>query len=201
MSGTYNRKDHLYKQAKADGYRSRASYKLVELDKRFRFLKRGARIVDLGCAPGGWVQVAAEKVGPTGRVVGVDLVAIDPMKPGNNHVSCIEGDMTLPETQEQARQLLGGKADAVLSDMSPSISGIKLKDSAQSAELVAAAMSFAESVLQPGGLFVAKIFPGEDCDQLGRELRGRFSKFSRLNLDSSRTTSIEQYFVGQGFRG
>lgn len=204
MAGTYQRKDHLYAKAKEEGYRSRAAYKLAELDKKHRLLRAGARVVDLGCFPGGWLQVAAEKVGAAGVVVGVDLKQVEPIPVKGKVLTApviFQGDLNDPEIQRSIVESCGGPADLVLSDMSPQLSGIRFRDAAYSAELVRLALGFCSQVLRPGGSFVAKVFPGQECEEIAPEVRKVFQKFSRENLDSSRRTSNEMYFVGLGFRG
>ena len=203
MAGTYQRKDHFYEKAKSEGYRSRAAYKLAELDKKFRFLRTGATVADLGCFPGGWLQVAAERVGSKGLVVGVDLNEVEPVSVQGKVQRApliIRGDLNDSEVRASVVAACGGKVDVVLSDMSPKLSGIRFRDAAYSADLVRLAFSFAQDVLAPGGAFVAKVFPGPESDQEALAVRKAFQKFSRENLDSSRKTSTEMYFVGQGFK-
>lgn len=202
MPGKYERKDSLYHQAKSDGYRCRAAYKLIELDKRFRFLRAGARVVDLGCAPGGWLQVASERVSRSGHVVGVDLVPVDPItSAGTRGVvpQVVVGDMLEGSVQERVIELMGGPADVVLSDMSPKLSGIRFADVARAAALVEATLAVADRILRPGGLVVAKVFPGQEANELVPLFRQRFRRFQRCVLDSSRKSSTEQYFVGLEF--
>jgi 23S rRNA (uridine2552-2'-O)-methyltransferase len=196
MPGTYNRKDELYHRAKKEGYRGRAAYKLIELNKRFKIFKRGMSVCDLGCAPGGWLQVSADLISPDGVVVGIDLEKVEDV---SDLVTIFCGDLTTPENKQLMIEALGGSADVVLSDMSPDISGIKLRDSFRSAELVEHAWLLSQEILKKGGSFVAKIFPGAECESLAKEIRPKFQKFSRVCLESSRKTSTELYFVGQGF--
>src|SRR5262245_21603313 len=129
----YERKDALYQRAKREGYRSRAAYKLLELQKRARLLRRGQAVVDLGAWPGGWLQVAAELVGPTGKVVGIDLAAIDALP--SPQVTVVQCDVTAPECIAQVQVALGRSADVVLSDLAPKLTGIAPRDAARSAEL------------------------------------------------------------------
>lgn len=201
MSGTYERKDALYEQAKQDGYRSRAAYKLLEIDKKFGLLKKGGTVVDLGCFPGGWLQIAAKKLGASGRVVGIDLVPVAPVASRSNEapVSIIEGDAGSEENQRLILELAGGKVSLVLSDMSPQLTGIRFRDAARSAELVELAAAIASQLLEPGGAFVAKIFPGSESDAIFQTIRGSYQSFTRHVLKSSRKTSNEYYFVGRGF--
>jgi len=204
MAGSYDRKDHYYREAKAAGYRSRAAFKLIELDKKLKFLKSGYRILDLGCAPGGWLQVAAERVGDRGLVVGVDLEEVEPI-PAKEKIKkspiILCGDLLEVETQDRVRELAGGGIDIVLSDMSPKLSGIRFRDVARSAELVALALDVADSLLKPGGYLVTKAFPGQDTEELVPRFRSRFTRFQRIDLESTRKSSTEQYFIGVGFKG
>lgn len=202
---SYDRKDRLYRQAKEEGFRSRAAYKLRELDEKFRFLRPGAAVVDLGSFPGGWLQVAQQLVGPKGKVVGVDLRPLEPFSAqecaGKGIPVVLQGDLRSVEIQEEILRLTGRPADVVISDLSPQLTGIKFGDAARSAELVELGFDFAERVLRQGGTFVAKIFPGPESDQLGQRMRKRFANLTRHCLKSSRQTSNEFYFVGRGFHG
>lgn len=202
---TYDRKDKLYRQAKEEGYRSRAAYKLMELDKKFRFLRPGAAVVDLGSFPGGWLQVAQQLVGPKGKVVGVDLRPLVPFTAqetlGKGFPVVVQGDLGKADIREEILRLLGKPADTVISDLSPQLTGIRFGDAARSAELVQLGFDFSQQVLRPGGTFVAKIFPGPESDELGQLMRKRFANLTRHCLKSSRQTSNEFYFVGRGFAG
>lgn len=200
---TYDRKDKLYQQAKAEGYRSRAAYKLQELDKKYGFLKSGNKVLDLGCFPGGWLQVAAERVGKGGRVVGVDLREVEPFGAGTKgcYPQVVVGDLTEEGVQDQLLALAEGPVDLILSDMSPQLTGIRFADVARSAELVELAFAVTEKMLKKGGNFVAKIFPGPEADEIFKRMQPTFEKLSRHCLKSSRTTSNEFYVVGRGFRG
>ena len=204
MSAVYNLKDRLYHEAKAEGYCSRAAYKLKELDKKFKLLRPGARVLDLGCFPGGWLQVAAEKVGPTGMVIGIDLNAVEPVNVKGNAAAApviLEGDICDVEMQNRILSLTGGKVDVVLSDLSPKLSGIRFRDAFLSAELASMAFSVSERILAEGGSFVTKIFPGQESEDIAKRIRSAFTKFSRENLDSTRKTSNEFYFVAQNYTG
>ncbi|MFN8390521.1 MAG: RlmE family RNA methyltransferase [Bdellovibrionota bacterium] len=202
MPGKYNRKDHFYQQAKSEGYRSRAAYKLIELDKKFRFLKPGATVLDLGSFPGGWLQVAAERVGAEGTVIGIDLNELEPISVKQKIVKApvvFLGDINDPALREQICAASGGEVNVVLSDMSPKLTGVRFGDAARSAELVETALHVARDLLTDGGTFVAKIFPGPEADSLAKVIRATFGRFSRENLDSSRKSSTEYYFVAQEF--
>lgn len=204
VAGRYDRKDRLYQQAKEEGYRSRAAYKLLELDAKLRILRAGAKVVDLGSFPGGWLQVAKKAVGPKGIVIGVDLRPLEPFSPeetaGRGLPIVIEGDIGDPNVREAMLAHLGGKADVVLSDMSPRLTGIRFGDVARSAEVVELALAFAEDALRPGGTFIAKIFPGNETDLLVRAAKKSFESLGRQVLKSTRQTSTEIYVVGRGFR-
>ena len=199
VASQYNRKDHLYKKAKEEGLNSRAAFKLTEIDKRFRILKKGANVLDLGCFPGGWVQVAAEKVGPSGKVYGIDLREVTGFENQPN-IRIKLGDIYDPATVDDIRVFFENRPlDAVISDLSHQLTGIRLKDVVASAELLARAFELGRVLLKPGGSVVAKFFPGQDTDDLVKELRKEFTEFKRVTLDSSRKSSIEQYVVGVGF--
>ena len=155
-------------------------------------------MIDLGCFPGGWLQVAAERVTAKGTLVGVDLLDVEPVSCGGLSATIIKGDFTDPEVRQQL--LAHGPFDAVLSDMSPKLSGVRIRDAVRSAELVELAMQFAEEALRPKGVFVAKIFPSEECELLAKCCKQLFATFSRANLDSTRKTSNELYFIAKGIR-
>ncbi len=191
------RKDHFYLKAKREGYRSRASYKLLEINDKFRLFRTGARVVDLGAAPGGWAQVALEKVGPEGTVVGVDLAPIEPME----GVLFIRGDMTRADTIAATMEACGGVVDTVISDMSPNISGIYVTDQARSVHLATYALEFAEKVLRPGGSFVAKVFEGDLFPSYLVRIRASFGHVKVTSPGASRNSSSEVYVVGKGFQG
>lgn len=203
MPGNYERKDHLYKKAKQQGYRSRAAYKLQELIKKHRFLNPGDTVLDLGCFPGSWMQVAIEKVGRQGKVIGVDLVEVEAFaeeqSPDNQpRVMRIFGDIFEPTIYAQIANECADGVDVVLSDMSPKLSGIRFRDTQQSAELVERAFQIAQMLLKKGGTIVTKIFPSPEADQLFKQYKPEYQKLVRVDLDSSRKTSTELYFVGVG---
>jgi 23S rRNA (uridine2552-2'-O)-methyltransferase len=193
------RKDHYYRKAKQEGYRSRAAYKLLEIQQRFKIFRKGARVVDLGCAPGGWLQFIAAEVGPNGRIVGVDLQKTRPLGSGN--VEVIRGDITAPEVQSRIRQALGGEAHVVTSDLSPNLTGIRFQDHMRSCELVRTALSVALELLKPGGIFLAKVFQGEELDAVVSELKDDFGEVRRVVPTASRKASSEIYLLAMGFRG
>lgn len=189
--------DFYYKKAKQLNYRSRASFKLHQIDERFGVFRTGDAVADLGAAPGGWLQIAQERVGPEGKVVGVDLQHIDPL-PG---VGTIRGDITKPETVEELKQLLGGKADTVISDMSPNISGSYSMDHARSVDLCTHALNFARQTLKPGGTLVMKIFEGDMINEFLKEVRKSFSQVRLHAPKASRSCSSEIYIIAKGFKG
>ena len=203
MSGVYNRKDHFYQEAKESGYRSRAAYKLKELNSKHKFLVSGARVVDLGCFPGGWLQVASEVVGQEGVVVGIDLVELASVTPGERwgkaRVEILMGDIESADAFQQLTEVVGERVDVVLSDMSPKLSGVRFRDVAACVNLVECAAAFARKALKPGGSFVAKVFPGAEADEIYFSLRKEFCTMHRVKLKATRSTSTEIYLVGLGF--
>jgi 23S rRNA (uridine2552-2'-O)-methyltransferase len=192
----YQHKDRFYRQAKEEGYRSRAAYKLLELNKRLRLFSRGMKVLDLGCSPGGWMQVAAAQVGPTGRVVGVDLEEIPPL--GEPQVQALAGDIRDPAVLAGLEQALGGPADLVLSDMAPDTSGVHFADHTRSVELVRAALIVAERLLKFSGTLVAKVFDGEELPALVQEIRKHFAKVQHVRPEATRKGSREVYLVATG---
>lgn len=196
----YNRKDHLYKKAKEEGFRSRAAYKISEIDQKYKILKRGSKVLDLGCWPGGWIQIAAQRVGPDGLVVGIDLVELEPF-PDLAQVQLVVGDARDEANQEQMRALAGGQFDVVLSDMSPKLTGIKEADQAGTVACAELAAYIAQRMLAKGGALVMKVFKGNETEQFIRSIRSQYEKIVRTELDSSRNTSNEFYVVAFGYKG
>ncbi len=189
-------RDSYVKQAQRDGYRSRAAYKLLEIDKRHRLLRQGLRVAELGCAPGGWTQVLQRRLGGNGRIVACDLLAMDPV----GDVAFFRGDFTHPDVQQQLSTALGGDgADLVISDMAPNLSGIRDRDRALAEELVVAAADFARDMLAPGGGFLAKLFTGPEADSVRAALRREYAKVSICKPSASRDASTEIYVLAQGF--
>ncbi len=189
--------DRHVREATAQGYRSRAAGKLLEIDARDHLFSRGARVVDLGAAPGGWSQVAARKVGPQGRVVALDLLEIAPIR----GVTVLRGDFTDARLRDAVRAALGGLADVVLCDLSPNLSGIASADQARAAELVELAADFAREVLQPEGAFVCKIFHGEAFAGLLAMLKRGFGSVQVRKPAASRSESRETYVLARAPRG
>jgi len=191
-------KDPYVRKARSEGYRSRAAYKLIEINTRERFLVPGARVVDLGAAPGGWSQVAAQKVAPGGKIIAVDLLEIAPM----SGVTVLRGDCREPGIQAQLVEALGGqKADAVLSDLSPNISGIASADQARAAELVQMAMAYCRSQMKPGGSLLVKVFQGEEFANLLQEMKRIFREVRTIKPSASREESRETYLLARGLKG
>lgn len=194
----YERKDTFYRKAKREGYRARSAYKLIELNQEFRLLRPGARVIDLGSWPGGWVQVAAELVGTKGKVVGIDLVALEPL--AGPQVTLLQGDATDPVQQEKILAALGGPADVLLSDMSPKLSGIKEVDEARAMELCRAALQCAQILLRPGGALLTKVFMGTEHKTFLAEAHALFASAKTTKPESSRKGSAETYVVSAGLK-
>lgn len=189
-------KDFYVKEALRQGWRSRASFKLLELQEKYHFIKEASGIIDLGCAPGGWSQVASQQSGKKGFTLGVDLLPMDPI----DYVEFIQGDFTDDHIlQSIMTQLAGRKVDIVLSDMAPNMSGIKLVDQAKSIYLAELALEFASNLLcnKGEGVFVVKLFHGVDFDNIIREIRARFSSVKVIKPKSSRAESKEVYAIAQ----
>ncbi len=183
--------------AKEQGYRSRAAFKLMELDVARRLLKHGGRVVDLGAAPGGWTQVALERVGPTGHVVGVDISPMEPI-PG---AELMHLDFTLPEAPDLIKAAMGGEADAVISDMAAPATGHRQTDHMKIMALCELALEFALDVLKPGGAFVCKVQRGGTENQLLNAMKTHFRTVAHVKPPASRADSAEMYVVATGFKG
>lgn len=199
MSRWYSerKKEHFYKEAKRDGYRSRSAYKLKQIQEKFKILKEGNIVIDLGAAPGGWSQIAKEIVGETGTVVGIDLSPILPIK----GITFLQGDMAKESSlQELIKVLEEKKADAVLSDMSPDISGIYTVDHARSIYLCEQALITASTFLISGGNFLCKVFEGEELPKLIEEINDRFRSVKKFSPPASRKSSSEIYIIGKSFK-
>jgi len=189
--------DPYVARAKREGYRSRAAFKLLEIDEKYHLLKPGQRVVDLGAAPGGWSQIAAKKVGAKGRVVGIDLLPIDPM-PG---VEFIQLDFLDESAPGKLIEMLGGPADIVMSDMAANTTGHKKTDHLRIIGLAEAAIYFAREILAPGGAFIAKVFQGGTENQLLADLKRDFAVVRHVKPAASRADSAELYVLATGFRG
>lgn len=193
----YDRKDHFYHLAKKQGRRSRAFFKLEELNKEHHFIKRGHKVLDLGAWPGSWLEYSASVIGPPGVLVGIDLQKIESLPQSNVHL--ITGDVRDEENINKALELAGGAFDAVISDMSPSLSGVKEVDVWAARSLAELAFYVAEQTLADGGTLAIKVFKSNEIDQFFRTIQKRFRKLIRKELDSTRKTSKEYYILGLGF--
>lgn len=191
--------DPYVKQARADGYRARAAYKLKELDARDRLFKKGQRVVDLGAAPGSWSQVAVERTGAAeseGVVIALDILPMDPL----SHVHFIQGDFREDEPLAELEALVGEKVDLVLSDMAPNISGIAPSDQARSMYLAELALDFAVQWLKPNGALVIKLFQGEGFDTFVAQARKHFASVKLRKPEASRSESREVYLLARQLR-
>lgn len=192
-----HRKDQYVKRAQMDGYRSRASYKLIEIDQKDRIFKPGLLVVDLGAAPGGWSQVAAKLVGPKGKIIASDILNMDPI----NRVDFVLGDFTDSVVLQNILNLLEKNlVDLVISDMAPNMSGIRGVDQTKAMYLVELALDMASEILKPGGNFVVKAFHGEGFDQYMLELKKRFKRVISRKPNASRSRSREVYVVAKDFK-
>lgn len=190
--------DVYVQRARKDGYRSRASYKLLEIDQAAGLLKPGMTVVDLGAAPGGWSQIAIAKVGDSGRVVASDILNMDSI----GGVDFVQGDFTEDEVFNTILETLADRpVGLVISDMAPNMSGVKAVDQPRAMYLVELAVDFARQVLERNGVFLAKVFQGEGFDALVRDLRVDFSSVTIKKPDASRARSSEVYCLARGFRG
>lgn len=185
--------DHWTRRARAEGWRSRAVFKLAELDRRDRLFRRGTRVVDLGAAPGGWSQYVSRKVLPGGTVVAVDIERVQPIA----GVCVLQGDVTHETMLDQVRAVLGGPADAVISDLAPNLSGNRDFDQAQSMELAGMALEAGLELLRPGGVFVTKLFQGAGFEEFVATARAGLRKTRLRTPAASRKASRETYLVGR----
>jgi 23S rRNA (uridine2552-2'-O)-methyltransferase len=186
--------DPYVREAKAKGYRSRAAFKLLELDKKFRVLKKGARVLDLGAAPGGWTQVAVAK---GAHVVAMDILAMEPIAGAD----VLQLDMLDPETPARLKAALGGPADLVLTDMAAPTTGHRATDHIRTVALLEAALDLAGEVLAPGGAFIGKVFQGGATGELLARIKKAFREVKHVKPPASRAESVELYLVATGFRG
>ena len=194
MSG----KDEYYNRAKQEGYRARSAYKLKQLDRTAGLLGEGNTVVDLGAAPGGWLQVAAEEVGPGGTVIGVDRQRIDDLDEPEATVEYVRGDMTEDDTKAEIGEVAGEGVDVVLSDMAPNVTGEYELDHARSVHLARQAFEVALDVLDSGGDFAAKVFDGRDLDDFEADVAEEFEYVRRVRPDATRDQSSEVYLVAKG---
>ncbi len=190
-------RDQYVKRSQQDGYRSRASYKLIELDSKDRLFRPGMTVVDLGAAPGGWSQVAVKLVGGKGRVIASDILAMDSIA----GVDFIQGDFTEESVFDEILGVLGDDlADLVISDMAPNMSGMRAVDQPKAMYLVELALDLACKILKPDGDFVAKVFHGEGFDELMQQVRAKFKRVVTRKPDASRPRSREVYLVAKGLK-
>jgi 23S rRNA (uridine2552-2'-O)-methyltransferase len=192
------KRDYYYKKAKEEKYRSRASYKLSQAVKKYHFIKYGDVVVDLGAAPGGWMQIAKRIVGNKGFVLGVDLKSFEPFM--QDYVRIIEGDMTDEETLRQILELLPRKADVVLSDASPNISGIWEVDHARQMDLADCALNIAMETLRPSGNFFVKVFQGDMLQDFVKKAKNAFEVVKVIKPPASRAKSSEVFILGIGLK-
>jgi 23S rRNA (uridine2552-2'-O)-methyltransferase len=196
----YQRKDHYHQRAKREGYRSRAAYKLEEIQRKQRLLRPGQRVVDLGCWPGGWLQVASAAVGPHGRVAGVDRAEIEPALE-NENVVAICGDLTEPLVWKDILEALGGPADVVLCDAAPKLTGVRATDCAREEALLEGVEAALPTLLRPGGSLLLKILEGPEAQRVERRIRERFERARGLKPSASRKGTTERYLLARGYRG
>ncbi|KII32521.1 MULTISPECIES: 23S rRNA (uridine(2552)-2'-O)-methyltransferase RlmE [Pseudomonas] len=190
--------DPYVKQAQKDGYRSRASYKLLEVQEKYKLIRPGMSVVDLGAAPGGWSQVTSRLIGGQGRLIASDILEMDSIP----DVTFIQGDFTQDEVLAQILEAVGNsQVDLVISDMAPNMSGTPEVDMPKAMFLCELALDLAERILKPGGNFVIKIFQGEGFDVYLKDARKKFDKIQMIKPDSSRGSSREQYMLAWGYRG
>jgi 23S rRNA (uridine2552-2'-O)-methyltransferase len=189
--------DEYYKRSKAEGYRSRAAYKLKQINNKFKLIGSGNIVLDLGCAPGGWSQVAAELVGDKGKVIGIDLEPVNKYK----NVIFLIGDITDPHTEEMLKEQLDGKlVDVIISDAAPNISGNYSVDQARSVFLAESALALAQQFLKGNGNFVVKVFEGADFHEFNKLVKKYFRKTKNYSPAASRSRSSEVYIIAKGFR-
>jgi len=197
----YNRKDHLHQRAKKEGLRSRAAYKLEEVQKAHKLLAKGHRVLDLGCWPGGWLEVAAGWVGPEGRVVGVDRAEVEPPIP-LPQVAALVGDLEDADIADRLREELGAdRADVVLSDAAPKLTGVRETDRANEERLLEAIEALLPGLLKGGGSLLIKILEGPEAQVVDRRIRESFDQTRTLKLQSTRKGSSERYLVARGYHG
>jgi len=190
--------DPYVKQAQKDGYRSRASYKLLEIQEKYKLIRPGMSVVDLGAAPGGWSQVTSRLIGGQGRLIASDILEMDSIP----DVTFIQGDFTQDEVLAQILEAVGNsQVDLVISDMAPNMSGTPEVDMPKAMFLCELALDLTGRILKPGGNFVIKVFQGEGFDAYVKDARQKFDKVQMIKPDSSRGSSREQYMLAWGYRG
>ncbi|MBS2030008.1 MAG: RlmE family RNA methyltransferase [Deltaproteobacteria bacterium] len=198
MAKPYEPKDRFYLKAKAQGLRARSAFKIEELADRMGVVKPGIAVLDLGAAPGGWLQVLAKLVGPSGLVIGVDLVEIKSLSLA--HAKTLVADVTAPDFPQKLAAITPRKLDLVTSDMAPKTTGIRATDEARSLELCEIALRCAEAHLRPGGAFITKVFMGGDFKRYETQVRKRFEQVKVMRPEATRDRSFEVYITAKGFR-
>ncbi|WNG18819.1 SAM-dependent methyltransferase [Cystobacter fuscus] len=194
MGKPYRPKDHYFKKAKQEGLRARSAFKVDEILKRYPFLKKGATVLDLGAAPGGFLQILADTVGPGGRVIGVDIVPIRPFT--QPFVKTAVLDVLADDFDAKLRELYDGPFDAVISDMAPKTSGIRTTDEARSLRLARKALEVSVTRGRPGSAFVAKLFMGGEFEEFRQEVRAHFEEVKLVRPEATRGASMEVYVIG-----
>ena len=194
MGKPYRPKDHYFQKAKQEGFRARSAFKIEEIAKRFKVLKKGAAVVDMGAAPGGFLQVIADAVGPSGRVVGVDLAAIRPFS--QSYVTTAVLDVLADDFDAQLAALYDGPLDVVVSDLAPKTSGIRTTDEARSLRLAGKALDVALERGKPGSHFIAKLFMGGDFEEFRDRVRTHYGDVKIVRPEATRGASVEVYIVG-----
>ena len=192
------KQEYYYKKAKAENYRSRATYKLVQANEKYKFIKRNDVVVDLGAAPGGWIQAARKMTGKHGFVLGVDLKPIEPFT--QEYIRTIIADLTEPDIVQQIRSFLPREADVVISDAAPNITGVWEVDHARQIDLATKALGIAQCLLRPSGNFFVKVFQGNQLDDFLQTLKASFDTFKIVKPQASRAKSSEMYILGLGLK-
>ena len=190
--------DPYHKQAKLQGYRARSAFKLKQMDNKFRFLKPGIKVLDIGAAPGSWLQIVSERIGDTGTVIGVDLDEIKPL--GLPNIKTIQGNILDEETQKKIRNLVGKRLDVVIADISPNVSGNWDIDQYNQLELARMSMIIAKKLLFRKGWFITKVFQGIDYDEFLRDVKASFKSVKVFKHSASRKSSAEIYLIAHGLK-
>jgi len=197
---SYERKDHFHRRAQREGFRSRAAYKLEEIQTKHRLLRRGQRVIDLGCWPGGWLQVAARVVGPTGRVVGVDVAVVEPPIK-NENVIALCGDLSDPDLATPLVEALGGRAEVLLSDAAPKLTGVRVTDRVREEAVLEAIEGLLPALLRAGGDLLLKVLEGPEAQGVERRIRAGFERARAVRPAATRRGSTERYLLARGYRG
>jgi len=194
----YKRKDFYYKKAKKEKKASRAAYKIAQLQKKLKLIRKGDIVIDLGCAPGGWIQEISKIIGPDGTLIGVDVEALRIGIPRN--CTFILGDIMSPDAINQICLRLTDEADVIVSDLAPKLSGIGFRDAYHSYELALRALEICKGILREGGNFIVKIFPGKETNEYKKLLKQSFEKVETVIPPATRKTSSELYLIGIGHK-